>query len=194
MRNLAILAVLVGLSFSTLTAATTALAAEVPDCPAYTLRNQNDGDPGNLAINNDEVAGWKHSTANQFHGRAHVQGVITEVYPDRNGHEHFAISIGNNETLEVVYNQEFGAVPATRVGMLVEACGDYITSTAASPGPNGQVYPASPGGAIVHWVHFAPRRSGHHSGYLVVDGVLTGQGGRQKGRMNYRMLEGSFGR
>jgi hypothetical protein len=170
MGKFAVLALFLGLSSSAFS------ADAIPDCPAYTLRNQNGGEPGTLTVNNDEVARWKHSTANQFHARTHVAGPITQIYPDRNGHEHFAIDLGHGETLEVVYNQDFGSVPATRVGMMVEACGDYITSTGSSADPNGKIYPASPDGAIVHWVHFAPRRSGHHSGYLVVDGALTGQG------------------
>ncbi len=150
--------------------------ATVPNCPAYSLKAENGGDPGSLPLNNSEVLKWKSSTANQFHSRGHVQGEIVHVYPDRNGHEHFSIRVGGDvsETLEVVYNQAFGAIPDPKEGMLVEACGDYITSTGASPGPNGQVYPASPDGAIIHWIHFAPSSSGHHSGYMMIDGVLGG--------------------
>lgn len=154
-----------------------ALATEVPICPEYALKSQNGGNPGNLGINNDTVLKWKSDSPNQYHDRGHVEGKIVRVYPDKNGHEHFSIQIGSGagETLEIIYNQEFGAMPQPTVGMDVEACGDYITSTAPSPGPNGQTYPASPDGAILHWVHMAPARSGHHSGFVVIDGVLTGQ-------------------
>lgn len=150
----------------------------IPNCPAYRLRNQNGGDPGSLGVNNDQVLEWKAHTANTFTARGHVTGRVVKIYPDRNGHEHFAIQIGPraDDTVEIVYNQHFGPVPEPRIGMPVEACGDYITSTAPSPGPNGQVYPASPDKALIHWLHFAPRRSGHHSGYLMINGVLTGQG------------------
>jgi hypothetical protein len=150
----------------------------IPNCPAVALKQENSGNPGSLAINNAQVLQWKRTTENQRHERGHVQGNVVRVYPDRNGHEHFAIQIGPDQahdTVEIIYNQDFGAVPDPQVGMAVEACGDYITSTAPSPGPNGQVYPASPDGAIVHWVHMAPDRSGHHSGFLMVNGVLTGQ-------------------
>jgi hypothetical protein len=152
-------------------------AAEV--CPAYALKTENGGNPGNIeGNNNDQVLHWKVNSKNQFRDRARVQGKIVRVYPDRNGHEHFSIQIGpqSTDTVEIVYNQQFGAVPDPQVGVEVEACGDYITSTAVSPAPRGGSYPASPDGAIVHWVHFAPARSGHTSGYLVIGGVLTGRG------------------
>jgi hypothetical protein len=70
----------------------------------------------------------------------------------------------------VIYNEQFGAVPATRAGDQFEACGDYITSNA----PSGQ-YPASPDGAIVHWIHQSPNPKSHDSGYLIVNGVVCGQ-------------------
>ena len=151
-------------------------ADEIPNCPAYSLKSENGGDPGALQINNDEVLNWKSRTQNQFHARGHVRGELVKIYPDRNGHEHFSIRIGvtEAETIEVVYNQAFGAMPEPELGMSVEVCGDYITSTAPSPGPNGQTYPASPDGAIIHWIHGAPQRSGHHSGWLYMNGVLVG--------------------
>ena len=152
----------------------------VPNCPAYALKSENGGNPGSISGNNNsQVLEWKSEAQNQFEARGHVQGQIVRVYPDRNGHEHFAIQIGPNptDTVEIIYNQDFGPVPAPTVGLPVEACGDYITSVGPSPGPNGQTYPASPDGALIHWVHMAPGRSGHNSGYLVVGGVLTGQQG-----------------
>ena len=154
-----------------------ALASGVPICPAFSLKSENGGNPGNIpGNNNSQVLDWKAASKNQFGGRGHVQGHVVRVYPDRNGHNHFAIQIGpkDTDTLEVVYNQQFGAVPTPTVGIQVEACGDYITSVAPSPGPGGVTYPASPDGALIHWVHMAPARSGHNSGYLVVGGVVTG--------------------
>jgi len=150
----------------------------IPNCPAYALKSENGGNPGNIQGNNNaEVLGWKTSTENTFEARAHVQGHIVRIDPDRNDHKHFAIQIGpdSGDTVEIVYNEDFGSVPAPTLGLAVEACGDYITSSGPSSGPNGEVYPASPDGALVHWVHMAPGHSGHNSGYLVMGGVLTGQ-------------------
>jgi hypothetical protein len=125
-----------------------------------------------LAINNDQVLQWKTSTPNQFLARGHIQGRIIQVYPDHSGHEHFSVEIGNasGDTIEVIYNLSFGATAPLAVGMEVEACGDYITSDAPA-GP----YPASPDGAILHWVHRATNGR-HDSGFLMIDGVLYGQG------------------
>ncbi len=127
----------------------------------------------NLQINNAQVIQWKSSTQNQFLARAHVKGSLTRIYPDHSGHHHFEIQLDNNaqDTLEVVYNEGFGATPAVRVGDMVEACGDYITSDA----PTSQ-YPASPDGAIIHWIHNSPNPASHPSGFLMINGVLYGQG------------------
>lgn len=126
-----------------------------------------------LPISNQQVIAWKHSTANQFLARAHVVGTLTRLYPDHSGHTHFEIQLAPTPdgTLEIVYNQSFGALPALSPGMTVEACGDYITSIAQS-GP----YPASPDGAILHWVHRNPSGQGHDSGFLVINGAVCGQG------------------
>ena len=135
----------------------------VPPCLSYGR---------DLPINNQQVLHWKRTTPNQFRERAHVSGTIVQVFPDRNGHEHFVINIGKHgeDTIEVIYNQDFGPIPDPRIGMTVEACGDYITSTARS-GP----YPASPVGAIIHWVHANPSGRGHDPGFVVIDGKLCGQ-------------------
>jgi hypothetical protein len=126
-----------------------------------------------ISINNETVLNWKKSTPNQFHGRGRVEGAINAVYPDRNGHNHVQIVIGKGQTdtIEVVYNEDFGRLPKLAVGMQAEACGDYITSNAAT-----DRYQASPDGAIVHWVHKNPNRSsGHPNGYLMLDGFVFGQ-------------------
>ena len=124
------------------------------------------------------VMQWKSTTPNQTLKRAHVTGVLTAVYPDRNGHNHFSIRIGttSSDTLEVVYSQSFGALTQVHVGMAVEACGDYITSNAATA-----QYPASPDGAIIHWIHKNPSGHGHPSGFLMLDGQVFGQGAGQGG-------------
>ena len=132
-----------------------------------------DASGNTIGINNTQVEQWKTTTQNQFLSRAHVEGVVMDIYPDHSGHNHFSIALDNNpnEGLEVVYNSSFGALPAIKIGMKVEACGDYITSNA----PTDQ-YPASPVGAIIHYIHKNSNPKGHKSGYLAIDGQLYGQG------------------
>jgi len=136
-----------------------------PDCL------DNSGTP--ISIDNAQVIRWKTTTPNQFLARGHVQGIVRDIYPDHNGHHHFAIDLDSNpnDAIEVIYNIDFGELPSIKIGMKVEACGDYITSIA----PTGQYQP-SPNGAIIHWVHRNPKPQGHKSGYLVIDGLLYGQG------------------
>ena len=150
----------------TLTVMTTSLAfatATLPPCFDGSVT---------LAPINDQVLAWKTSTPNQFRRRALVQGTIDQIFPDHAGHHHFEIKIGSKDTdiLEVIYNEDFGPVPALKVGSTVEACGDYITSIAQS-GP----YPPSPSGGIIHWVHKSPNLATHPSGFLAIDGVVCGQ-------------------
>ncbi len=137
----------------------------VPVCPAY-------GKP--LAINNQQVLHWKRTTQNQFRERGNIEGVITRVFDDRKTHAHFEIAIGRyqDDVVEVIYNQDFGRLRTEilKPGMKVQACGDFIVATAPS-GP----YPASPSGAIIHWVHANPSGRGHDPGFVVIDGVLYGQ-------------------
>jgi hypothetical protein len=126
-----------------------------------------------VPVDNAQVIQWKTSTANQFLSRGHVQGRVTRVYKNKSGHNHFEIDLGPgaDDTLEIVYNISFGKLPDLKLGMEIEACGDYITSNAQT-----SQYPASPDGAILHWVHRNPKGKGHDSGYVVVDGVVFGQG------------------
>ena len=137
-------------------------AAPMPPCLA-------NGSP--LAQNDAQVETWEDTTANQFLSRGHIAGKIVAIYPDHNGHKHFGVQIGASaeDAIEVIYNLSFGALPPLAVGMDVEACGDYITSTAPS-GP----YPASPDQAILHWVHGS--HSHHPAGYVAIQGVVYGQG------------------
>jgi hypothetical protein len=124
-----------------------------------------------IPVNNSQALQWKKSSPNQYRARGHILGRVLKVYPNQSDHNHFAIQIGPSpkDTIEVIYNVEFGTLPRMAVGMEVEACGDYITASAQS-GP----YPPSPDGAIIHWVHYNPNGSSHESGYLVIDGILYG--------------------
>ncbi len=124
-----------------------------------------------LPVNNELVLQWKTTTQDQFHSRGHVLGHLLQAFPDHSGHHHLEVQIGAGptDTIEVIYNEGFGTVPAMKAGDVVEACGDYITAkTQAGP------YPPSPDGAILHWVHMAPSGS-HESGFFVVNGVVCGQ-------------------
>jgi hypothetical protein len=123
-----------------------------------------------IGINDEQVINWKNTTANKFHSRAHIKGKLVINYPDRNGHNHMEVLIGpnNQDTIEVIYNKGFGELTGLNPGAIIEACGDYITSSDISGS-----YPASPDGAILHWVHLATNKS-HDSGYVIVDGVVCG--------------------
>ena len=150
--------------FFVLFSLTASAGDSIPDC----LNRQ--GFP--LPIDNAQVVQWKHSTPNQYLAEAHVQGTIDRVYEDHSGHSHFEIRIGDTSdaNLEVIYNVEFGSLPSLGQGMTVEACGDYITSSAPADG-----YPASPDGAIIHWVHGSNNPKKHPSGFLAIDGAVYGQ-------------------
>jgi hypothetical protein len=133
-----------------------------------------------MNYNNQQVIAWKENNQvpSGWKSRANVNGVVLGIFPDRNGHDHFIIQIGPNQstdTLEVVYNNDFGDLPTIQPGMQIHACGDFIKSTAQN-GP----YPPSPAGAIVHWVHQNPNRNGHENGYLVIDNVTYGIGPDRK--------------
>lgn len=125
-----------------------------------------------LLLNNETVLNWKATSKNQYRNRAHILGTLVKDLPDHSGHHHYEVQIGanQNDLIEVIYNEQFGAVPAAEPGTQFEACGDYITSNA----PAGH-FPASPDGAIVHWVHRSPNPKSHDSGFLVVNGVVCGQ-------------------
>ena len=126
-----------------------------------------------LNVNNANVLQWKSSTHNQYRNRAHINGTLIKSYPDHSGHDHFEVQIGDQskDTVEVIYNEEFGAIPDIPQGATFEACGDYITANSQAGG-----YPPSPDGAIVHWVHQSPNPGRHDSGFLIINGQLYGQG------------------
>jgi hypothetical protein len=122
-------------------------------------------------FNNETVLDWVTKTANQFKSRGHISGAVVRNYGNQGSHIHISVQIGDEvtEVIEVIYNEAFGDVEEeVKVGDQVEACGDYITSNAPS-GP----YPASPDGAILHWVHMA-NGSSHPHGYLRINGMLYG--------------------
>ena len=130
-----------------------------------------------LAINETDILNWKLTSANQFAARGHIDGKIYAVYPDKNGHDHFGVQFGTDsqETIEVIYNISFGALPELKISDDVEACGDYITSNA----PTGK-YPASPDLAILHWVHRSNSPAQHGNGFVKVNGVIYGGGNGSK--------------
>ncbi len=125
----------------------------------------------NLAVDNPAVIGWKATSREQFHARARISGTITDVYSEATGHIHVQATIGPNptDTIEVIYNEDFGRVGRFDKGSSIEACGDYITARLR----NGR-YPPSPDGAIIHWVHKSTSSS-HESGFMIIDGVVYGQ-------------------
>ena len=138
---------------------------EIPSC----LANGRE-----LLVNNEAVLNWKTNSKNQYRNRAHILGTLVRDLPDHTGHHHYEVQIGGNpnDLIEIIYNENFGPVPKANPGAPFEACGDYITSNA----PTGR-YPASPDGAIIHWVHQSPNPRNHDSGFIVVNGVVCGQGG-----------------
>lgn len=148
----------------------TATAFEVPVLPKnLTCLDQNHE---MMPFRNQEVLQWKQSTPDQTLKRALVQGVVTQMYPSKTGHTHFAIDLNGDRKgdLEVIYNDNFGGLPTVSVGTKVVACGDYITV-----GPRARL--PSPMGAIIHWVHYNPgNRDGgkHKHGFLIINGKPFG--------------------
>jgi len=102
---------------------------------------------------------------------------------------HVKVKIGNGsrDTIEVVYNNAFGALPRIQAGMITEVCGDYITARAKA-GP----YPPSPEGAIIHWVHINSRGGEHEDGFFRIDGVVYGNRPSEVGGRGFRNLVDGF--
>ena len=123
-----------------------------------------------LAVDNEQALQWRANQTSGFQSRILISGVVDEVFPDHSGHRHFSVKIGPNadDHIEVIYNVSFGSMPLPVVGQSAEACGDYIVATQANGG-----YPASPDGALVHWVHRSPN-GGHDNGFVVLNGVTYG--------------------
>ena len=120
-----------------------------------------------------QVLQWKHTTPNQHLERAHIVGDFVRVSMDRATHFQMIVQIGPQPTdlIELIYNKGFGGIPPMQPGMRVEACGDFINAFAATP-----QYPASPAGAIMHWIHCNPNSSAdaHPGGFLMIGDALTG--------------------
>ncbi len=124
-----------------------------------------------MGVDNARVLNLKTTTQNAFLSRGYVSGPVNRIFPEKNGHQHYEIKLGDgaDDVIEVVYNKAFGATPEPQDGMQIQACGDYITSYAPS-GP----YEASPSKAIIHWVHYNPKEKGHDHGFVVMSGGLYG--------------------
>lgn len=152
-----------GLFFFFFLSSVIAFADNTPDC----LMDKGT----DLPVNNEQVLEWKIKTKNQFHSRGHIKGRLTKTYSDKTNHLHWQVQIGpkDTDTIEVIYNKDFGKVTQFAVGSEVEACGDYITANKKSNG-----YPASPDGALVHWIHMSPSPN-HLHGYMMVDNAVHGQ-------------------
>ena len=123
-----------------------------------------------LPVMNDVVLKWKAETRNQYKNRALIDGALSNLYPDKSGHVHISVRIGanNQDTIELVYNEKFGRLPDMIVGDKIKACGDYITSNART-----KRYPASPDGAIIHWVHKS-NNDRHDHGFVIVNDRVYG--------------------
>ncbi|MBS1959980.1 MAG: hypothetical protein JST80_10940 [Bdellovibrionales bacterium] len=143
------------------------------DPPANVLPIPCLNDAGKQITNfmNNTVLDWKETSKDQFKTRALVQGPISTFFNDHTGHAHFGINLNSDgiSDLEVIYNEEFGALPDNlTIGQSVTACGDFIVARKIRP---------SPLGALIHWVHYNPgdRDGGRHPhGYLVISGRAYG--------------------
>ncbi len=167
MRGLAILALTLALAPAAFAGGGSSYTGELPECL------DNRGQP--LQFNNAQVLEWKKSTPNLWRDRGFIRGTIANVNVVNNTHLHLEVYIGSDGSepgrdseIEVIYNQDFGEAPwHPRIGATVIACGDYITSTEAAR------YPASPDGAILHWVHRS-NNSHHPNGFFMIDDQMYG--------------------
>lgn len=148
-----------------------------------------------LEVNNREIVQWKATQPNQFRERGLITGRFVTFLVNKTSHLHFDVLLDSpsvdpknkfSNHLEVVYNRDFGDVQDLKEGDRVAACGDFIVSTAQS-GP----YPASPVGAIIHWVHKSNNTRKHADGYLMINDAMYGDkgdaingGGKGRNRQN----------
>lgn len=125
-----------------------------------------------LPIDNDRALELKETAPVGKPYRALIQGRVTQVFNGKCNsrgtcHDHFEIQLvgarGNAGPVEVIYNEDFGAMNSPRVGALITACGDFINANRQ----NGR-YEPSPSGAIIHWVHKAPCMD-HEHGYVIFE-------------------------
>lgn len=126
-----------------------------------------------ISIDNSHALRFKSEQKNGALTRAYIQGKVISIPETHGSHDRFSISIGpkSTDTVEVIYNKEFGTMPAVRTGEEVIVCGDFINSFAQT----GR-YPPSPDGAIIHWVHYNPgnRSAAHEHGFIQFGGDLVG--------------------
>ena len=126
-----------------------------------------------LSNMNQQVYQWLMvDPSGQFH-RALITGTITNLYGVQKGqeeHTHFAIDINGDQRgdVEVIYQDDFGALPPLKVGMQITACGDYKT----------EQMPSSMHG-FIHYVHSndGERDNGtcsHPDGYLMINNTVIG--------------------
>lgn len=131
--------------------------------------------PDEIQVDNARVLKLKQTTKNQYLARAFVEGTVVDTGDVKTGHDHFSIAIGpaKGDTLEIIYNREFGPMPDFKNGDKVVVCGDYITSNKSAGG-----YQASPDGAIIHWIHFnpgnRPNSARHEHGFVMFGTNLVG--------------------
>lgn len=150
----------------------------VPSASAFLLNAKMpvcmDG-PTEMKVDNRRILEFKRSTRNQYLDRGFVEGRVVVAPEVKNDHDHFSISIGpgSRDTIEIIYNSNFGDMSAIRVGDRVVVCGDYITANARTGS-----YDPSPDGAIIHWVHFNPgtrtSSSNHEHGFIMAGSDLIG--------------------
>jgi hypothetical protein len=123
----------------------------------------------NLEINSDMLLNYRDQMEAKFKTRGYAKGVLVRVMEDRQGHVHLEMDFDENlqtadDRVEVVYNTEFGALPDARPGDQLVVCGDFI------------VDPYSPLKAVIHWLHFSPKKQAHDDGFLAINGVVYGLG------------------
>ena len=128
--------------------------------------------------NNAEVLKWKTSTRNQWQDRGYIIGKLVKVLQQRASHTHLEVDISENgsadpaDHIEIIYNREFGDFQNPQPGQIVGACGDFINSFERAGN-----YPASPVGAIIHWVHASNTPNKHSHGFVSINGKLYGFAG-----------------
>lgn len=120
-----------------------------------------------LEINSGMLLNYRDQMEAKFKARGYVEGIIVKVIEERQGHTHFEADLdGSLETtddrIEIIYNTRFGALPDYSPGDSLVACGDFI------------VDPYSPLKAVLHWLHYSPKKNAHDDGYLAINGVVAG--------------------
>lgn len=120
-----------------------------------------------LEFNESQVLVWRELLEKKFTARAFIKGILVQVMEDRQKHIHFEVDLDDNlgtndDRIEVIYNTQFGPIPEYQPGDEVIACGDFV------------VDPYSPHKGVIHWLHTSPKRNAHDDGYLMINGILTG--------------------